>query len=105
MPGEEVIESITRQLAERNVTHGAIVSLVGGIGGCVISNMPKDDASRDIVNEYKQPFELSGTGEVENGVPHIHCVLGTDDNDRALAGHLHSAQVDHWFVNAYVMPL
>jgi predicted DNA-binding protein with PD1-like motif len=104
-PGEEVIESITRQLAERDVANGAIVSLVGAIGACAISNMPKNDATSDIINEYKQPFELSGTGEIKEGVPHIHCVLGTDDADRALAGHLHWAHVDHWFVNAYVIPI
>lgn len=104
-PGEEVIESITRQLAERDIVNGAIVSLVGAIGSCVISNMPNDDPTSDIINEYKQPFELSGTGEVKDGVPHIHCVLGTDDADHALAGHLHSAYVDHWFVNAYVIAL
>jgi predicted DNA-binding protein with PD1-like motif len=51
--------------------------------------MPKHDATDDILTEYQQPCELSGTGEIEDGKPHIHCVLGTE-GDNALAGHLHS---------------
>ena len=104
-PGEEVMESLSRQLAEQDVRDGAIVSLIGAIDSCRISNMPKTDASDNIFSEYKQPFELSGTGEIKDGALHIHCVLGTDDADRALAGHLHEARVEHWFVNAYVIPL
>jgi hypothetical protein len=29
---------------------------------------------RDILTEYEQPFELSGTGEITNGELHLHCV-------------------------------
>lgn len=103
-PGEEVMESVTRQLQARGFNDGAIVSLVGAVDACCISNMPKDDPESDILNEYKQPFELSGTGEIKDGKPHIHCVLGSED-DSALAGHLHWARVENWFVNVYVMPL
>src|SRR4051794_14496916 len=101
--GEEVIETITRQLAERQVSNGAIVSLIGAVEGCGVSNMPKDDPLTDIINEYKHPFELSGTGEIKDGKPHVHCVLGTDDHDKAIAGHLHWARVEHFFVNAYIV--
>ena len=104
-PGEEVMDSISRQLAARDIRDGAVVSLIGAIDSCRISNMPKGDATDNIFSEYKQPFELSGTGEIKDGALHIHCVLGTDDADRALAGHLHWAHVVHWFVNAYVIPL
>src|SRR5262245_27780248 len=103
--GEEVITSITRQCAERGIKSGAIVSLIGAVEGATISNMSHNDPLADIINEYSRPFELSGTGEIKDGVPHIHCVLGTDDEDRSLAGHLHSAHVNHWFVNAYVIAL
>jgi predicted DNA-binding protein with PD1-like motif len=99
------MESISRQLAERGIHNGAVVSLIGAIDSCRISNMPKDNAADNIFSDYKQPFELSGTGEIKDGTLHIHCVLGTDDADRALAGHLHSARVEHWFVNAYIIPL
>ena len=101
-PGQEVIETVTSELSRLGVESGAIVSLVGAIDSCCISNMPKDDASSDILTEYKQPFEMAGTGEVKDGKPHIHCILGRQ-GDTALAGHLHWAQVHNWFVNVYIM--
>jgi len=100
-PGQEVIEAVTTELANHGVSNGAIVSLVGAIDSCCISNMPKDDAKRDILTEYKQPFEMAGTGEVKDGKLHIHCILGREGNT-SLAGHLHWARVDTWFVNVYV---
>lgn len=103
-PGEEVIAAVTAQLARRNVKNGAIVSLIGAIDRCCISNMPKDDAKQDILTEYDQPFEMSGTGEIKDGSPHIHCVLGRE-GDVSLAGHLHWANVETWFVNVYVSEL
>jgi predicted DNA-binding protein with PD1-like motif len=101
-PGEEVMESLTRQLEQQGVQRGAIVSLIGAIDACCISNMPKHDATDDNLAEYQQPCELSGTGEIADGKPHIHCVLSTE-GDHALAGHLHWARVETHFVNAYVV--
>ena len=68
-PGEEVVESLTAQLKEQGVQRGAIVSLIGAIDACCISNMPKHDAADDILTEYQQPCELSGTGEITDGTP------------------------------------
>ncbi len=101
-PGQEVIETVTSELSRLGVGSGAIVSLVGAIDSCCISNMPKDDAKSDILTDYEQPFEMAGTGEVKDGKPHIHCILGCE-GDIALAGHLHWAQVRNWFVNVYIM--
>ncbi len=101
-PGQEVIETVSEELAKREIAKGAIVSLVGAIGSCCISNMPKHDAASDILTEYEQPFEMAGTGEIKDGKPHIHCILGRE-GDSALAGHLHWAKVDNWFVNVYVL--
>jgi predicted DNA-binding protein with PD1-like motif len=39
-----------------------------------------------------------------NGKVHIHVVLGREGNE-ALAGHLHWAKVDTFFVHAYTIPL
>jgi uncharacterized protein len=100
-PGQEVIETVTAELAIRGIRDGAIVSLVGAIDSCCISNMPENDATSDILTEYKRPFEMAGTGEVKDGKPHIHCILGQEGNT-SLAGHLHWARVDTWFVNIYV---
>ncbi|WP_018809194.1 PPC domain-containing DNA-binding protein [Salinispora arenicola] len=103
-PGEEVIDTLIRRAAEEGIANGAIVSLIGAVEGCAISNMPADDASTDIVNEYRQPFELSGTGEIRDGKVHVHVVLGRE-GDGALAGHLHWARVETFFVHAYTIPL
>lgn len=103
-PGDEVIRKVTTELAQRNVKNGAIVSLIGAIDRCVISNMPAGDPKSDILTEYAQPFEVTGTGEIKDGIPHIHCVLGRE-GDVSLAGHLHSAHVENWFVNVYVAEL
>lgn len=103
-PGQEVIETVTAELARRKVNSGAIVSLIGAIDHCCISNMPAGDPKSDILTEYSQPFEMSGTGEIKDGIPHIHCVLGRE-GDASLAGHLHWARVETHFVNVYVSDL
>ncbi len=103
-PGEEVIEAITRRAAAEGVLNAAIVSLIGAVDACGISNMPAHDARSDIINEYRQPFELTGTGEIIDGKVHIHVVLGRE-GDVALAGHLHWATVETFFVHAYAQRL
>jgi predicted DNA-binding protein with PD1-like motif len=103
-PGDEVMESLSRQLKQQGIANGAVVSLIGAVDACCISNMPKGDASQDILTEYDQPFELAGTGELKDGVLHLHVILGRE-GDVALAGHLHWARVNTFFVNAYVLPL
>lgn len=103
-PGEEVIETVTRRAAEKGIANGAIVSLIGAVDTCAISNMPAHDARSDIVTEYRQPCELSGTGEIVDGTVHIHVTLGRE-GDTALAGHLHWAKVETFFVHAYVLRL
>ncbi|WP_213456768.1 PPC domain-containing DNA-binding protein [Rhizomonospora bruguierae] len=103
-PGEELIETLTRRAAEEGIANGAIVSLIGAVDECAISNMRADDASTDILNEYRQPFELSGTGEIRDGKVHVHVVLGRE-GDTTLAGHLHWARVETFFVHAYTLAL
>jgi predicted DNA-binding protein with PD1-like motif len=103
-PGEEVVETLTRRAAEEGITNGAIVSLVGAVDACAISNMPAGDAKSDVVTEYAQPLELSGTGEIVDGRVHLHVVLGRE-GDRALAGHLHRATVETFYVHAYTIPI
>jgi predicted DNA-binding protein with PD1-like motif len=102
--GEEVMETVGRKLADLGVTNGAIVSLIGAVEACGVSTMPKDDPASDILTEYAQPLELSGTGEIKDGKVHIHVVLGAEGN-QTISGHLHWATVKSFFVNAYVMPL
>jgi predicted DNA-binding protein with PD1-like motif len=103
-PGQEALATVTEQVRAQGIQNGAIVSLVGAVSSACISNMPKGDESSDILTEYEQPMEMSGTGEIKDGKPHIHCVFGTE-GDVTLSGHLHWARVDHWFVRVYVLPL
>ncbi|MDG4805113.1 PPC domain-containing DNA-binding protein [Micromonospora sp. WMMD980] len=102
--GEEVVETLTRLAAEQGITDGAIVSLIGAVDECAISNMPAGDVSTDIVTEYRQPCEVSGTGEIRDGEVHLHVVLGRE-GDVALSGHLHWARVESFFVHAYAVAL
>ena len=101
-PGEEVIETVTARLREHGITSGAMVSIIGAVESACISNMPEDDATSDVLSEYKQPMEMSGNGEVKDGIPHIHAVFGTH-GDATLSGHLHWARVATHFVNLYVV--
>jgi uncharacterized protein len=103
-PGEEVVETLQRRAAEQGIPNAAIVSLNGAVDSATISNMPAHDAKSDIITEYQQPLELSGTGEITDGKVHIHVCLGRE-GDHALAGHLHRATVETFFVHAYVLPL
>lgn len=103
-PGQEVMETVIAELATRGITSGAITSLIGAVDSCCISNMPKGDAKDDILTDYAQPFEMAGTGEIRDGKPHMHVVLGTE-GDGALAGHLHWARVETHFVRVYVQEL
>ena len=102
--GQEVLATVTEQVQAQGIRDAAIVSLIGAVDSACISNMPRTDATSDILTEYKQPMEMSGTGEVVDGKPHIHCTLGTE-GDVTLSGHLHWAKVESHFVRAYVVAL
>jgi predicted DNA-binding protein with PD1-like motif len=100
--GEEVLAKLNEDLAARGLTHGSI-TLIGAIQECTISVMAKDNPLHDLLRSYDQPFELTGTGEVLDGRAHLHVVLAGEDV--TVAGHLHSATVQDFFVRAYVTPL
>lgn len=102
--GEEIIESLTKQLAEKGIKDAAIVSVIGALDSFCLSTMPKDDGKKVIENEYHEPVELTGTGEVEDGIPHLHVTVGRADAT-ALMGHLEWGKIKDWFVNIYIIPL
>lgn len=102
--GEEIIESLTKQLAKKDIKDASIVSIIGAVDECSLSSMAKTDAKKVIAKDYHEPLELSGTGEIEDGKPHIHAVLGKDDQS-TLMGHLEWAKVKAWFVHVYIIPL
>lgn len=101
---EELMESVNRQTAEAGIENAAIVSLIGAVDSFTISTMPKDDALADTITTYKQPAEMTGTGEIKNGFAHIHAVMGIE-GDQGVTGHLHEAHVGTHFARVYVLPV
>jgi len=78
------------------------VTLIGAVDSFTLSTMPADDATRDVITNYELPAEMTATGEIVNGRPHVHAVMAVE-GDRAISGHLHKAQVGTWFVRAYLL--
>ncbi|WP_424185739.1 PCC domain-containing protein [Actinokineospora sp. G85] len=102
MTNDELIDSITRQAEERGIVNAAISSLIGGVDSFTVSTMPADDATRDNISDYILPAEMHGSGEIKDGVVHIHATMAVE-GDRAIAGHLHRAHISTWFARAYVI--
>lgn len=100
-PGQEIMETLTKEFEERQLTEGAI-TIIGACDECEISNMPRKDAKKDIITKFDVPMEMSGTGEIREGKPHIHCTLSAEGN-AAIHGHLHSAHVRAWYISVFVM--
>jgi predicted DNA-binding protein with PD1-like motif len=98
----ELLDAIERSTKERGITNAAIVTLIGAVDSFTVSTMPASDATKDIVTEYALPAEMTATGEIVDGRPHVHAVMAVE-GDRAISGHLHSAQVGTWFARAYVV--
>jgi predicted DNA-binding protein with PD1-like motif len=99
----ELMESITQQAAEQGITYAAIVALIGAIDSFTVSTNPADDPTAHTYSAYSLPAEMTATGEIVDGRPHIHAVMAVQ-GDRAIAGHLHKAQIDTSFARAYVIP-
>jgi predicted DNA-binding protein with PD1-like motif len=96
----ELIESITKQAAELGITDAAIIGVADSF---TVSTNRTGDASGHIITSDPLPAEMTATGEIIDGKPHIHAVMAIQ-GDRAVAGHLHQAQIGTWFAHAYVIP-
>jgi uncharacterized protein len=100
----DLLDAIERSAKERGITNAAIVTLIGAVDSFTVSTMPAGDARKDVVTEYELPAEMTATGEIVNGHPHVHAVMAVE-GDRAISGHLHKAQISTWFARAYVLPV
>lgn len=98
----ELMEAITKAAAELGIRDGAVVSLIGAADSFAVSTMPAADATQDVITRYELPAEMTGSGEIVNGKPHLHVVMAVE-GDRAIAGHLHEAHIGTWFAHAYVI--
>jgi hypothetical protein len=100
--GSDVIDYLTARLQKLGITTGAIVALIGALDRCESSVMNRNGA--DVVLHHNNPSELQGTGEIVNGVPHIHVTLGLQTG--GWSGHLLTSVVSEtYFVHAYIIPV
>ena len=90
----ELIESLTKQAAAQGITYAAIVALIGAIDSFTVSTT---------YSSYPLPAEMTATGEIVDGKPHIHAVMAVQ-GDRTIGGHLHQAHIHTSFARAYVIP-
>jgi predicted DNA-binding protein with PD1-like motif len=99
----ELMESLTEQAAELDITNAAIVTLIGAIDSFTVSTNPASDPTAHTYSTYDLPAEMTATGEFVDGRPHIHAVMAVQ-GDRTIGGHLHRARLDTSFARAYVIP-
>jgi predicted DNA-binding protein with PD1-like motif len=101
---ENMLSELEKRAKDHGVEEAAIVSMIGALDSCVISNMDKKDALKDLLEEYSIPLEVTGSGYISKSKAHVH-VIASSNNGETYAGHLHSAIVDTWFVRVYLMPV
>ena len=102
--GAELFAEIAHQAAELGIRDAAIVTLIGAADEFTISTMPAGDATKDVITEYGLPAEMTATGEIVDGQPHIHAVMAVE-GDKAIAGHLRHAWIGTHFARAYIEPI
>ncbi len=100
----ELLTEIERRAEELGITNAAIVTLIGAADDFTVSTMPAADATNDDITAYDLPAEITATGEIVDGKPHVHAVMAVE-GDRAVAGHLHRAWIGTWFARAYLIPV
>jgi hypothetical protein len=61
------------------------------------------DPTGHTYSSYPLPAEMTATGEIADGKPHIQAVMAVQ-GDRTIGGHLHRAQLGASFARAYVIP-
>jgi hypothetical protein len=99
----ELMESLTKQAAEQGIGYAAIVALIGAVDSFTVSTNPAHDATAHTITSYPLPAEMTATGEIVDGKPHIHAVMAVQ-GDRVIGGHLHTAHLGTSFARAYVIP-
>ena len=99
----ELLEEIRQAVKDAGITHAAVVSLIGAVDSFAVTTMPLRDAAKSIMTDYAFTAEVSGTGEVIDGEPHLHVVMAVE-GARAVAGHLHRAEARTHSVRAYLLP-
>jgi uncharacterized protein len=86
--GGELLKTLKAVAAREDITNAAIVTLIGAADRFTVSTMPAGDATKDVLTDYDRPAEMTGTGQIRDGKPHVHVVMAVE-GDWAVAGHLH----------------
>lgn len=98
----DLVEQLAAELKTRGIENAAVVSIVGAVRFATLQTMVAGDPKTPSVTEVRNA-EMSGVGEIVDGVPNLHVTLGTEGG-QAHAGHLNSATVGGWaFVNVYLI--
>ena len=100
--GAELLASLAEQAEAGGIRDAAIVTMIGAVDSFTISTMPEADATKDIITDYDLPAEMTASGEIVDGKPHIHAVMAVE-GDRAISGHLHRAQIGTWFARVHLL--
>jgi predicted DNA-binding protein with PD1-like motif len=99
-----MIEALTAEAAARGISNAAGVSVVGAVRSFTLATM-NADTPRETVYTFGTHAQLSGNGEILDGVPNIHLTCGLQGG-QALSGHLEAADLGGpFYVNAYVVRL
>ena len=80
----ELLEEIELGAKDMGITDAAIVTLIGAADSFTLSTMPATDATKDVLTDYDVPAEMTATGELVDGKPHIHAVMAIE-GDRAVS--------------------
>ncbi|QMU75147.1 DUF296 domain-containing protein [Streptacidiphilus sp. PB12-B1b] len=100
----DLVEALTVAVAERGIADAAVVSVVGAVCSFTVSTM-RADHPREAVFTSGRFAELSGNGEIVDGVPNIRVTCGLDGG-QAVAGHLQAAEVGGLYaVHVYLLRL
>jgi predicted DNA-binding protein with PD1-like motif len=88
---------------QQGISYAAIVALAGAVNSFTVSTPPYGDPTSHTYKRYPLPAEMTATGEIVDGKPHVHAVMAVQ-GDRTIGGLLHSTQVGSSLACAYVMP-
>ena len=63
----------------------AVVPLIGTADSSTISTMPLHDATKDIFTDYAHPADMTDTGEIIDGEPHLRRAVAAGITPMAVA--------------------